>query len=76
MIGLKNFGSSRVLAFQFLEICIILQKGSQRLQENQLCVKPPNGITRGKSNFEHEASFRANFQWQESISHSADNRVW
>lgn len=75
MFGLKYFGSSCVLAFHFLEICIILKKGSQLLQESQLCFKSSDCITCGKSNFEHEASFRANFLWQESISHSADNRV-
>lgn len=61
MLGLKYFGSSCVLAFQFLEMCIILKQGSQLLQESQLCFKSSGCITCGKSNSEHEASFRASF---------------
>lgn len=59
MLSLKYFGSSCVLAFPFLEI--ILKQGSQLLQESQLCFKSFDCITCGKSNFEHEASFRASF---------------
>lgn len=56
MFGLKYFGSSWVLSFQFLEMCTILKQGSQLLQESQLCFKSPDCITRGKSNFEHGAA--------------------